>query len=66
MVNTVGAGDSMVAGFLAGYLKNRDYAEALAWGICVSSATAFSMHLATGEAIEELVKGELRCRLRIY
>ena len=57
MVNTVGAGDSMVAGFLAGYLKNKDYAEALAWGICAGSATAFSMHLATGEAIEELVKG---------
>lgn len=57
MVNTVGAGDSMVAGFLAGYLKNKDYAEALHWGICAGSATAFSMHLATKEAIEELVKG---------
>lgn len=57
MVNTVGAGDSMVAGFLAGYLKHHDYAEALQWGICAGSATAFSMHLATGEAIEELVKG---------
>lgn len=57
MVNTVGAGDSMVAGFLAGYLKNRDYEEALHWGICAGSATAFSMHLATKEAIEQLVKG---------
>ena len=28
MVNTVGAGDSMVAGFLAGYLRNKDYGEA--------------------------------------
>lgn len=57
MVNTVGAGDSMVAGFLAGYLKNRDYAEALHWGICAGSATAFSMHLATREFVEKLVKG---------
>lgn len=57
MVNTVGAGDSMVAGFLAGYLKNRDYQEALHWGVCAGSATAFSMHLATRETIEELIKG---------
>lgn len=57
MVNTVGAGDSMVAGFLAGYLRNKDYEEALHWGICAGSATAFSMHLAEKEAIEELVKG---------
>ena len=57
MVNTVGAGDSMVAGFLAGYLRNKDYGEALHWGICAGSATAFTMHLAEKEAIEQLVKG---------
>lgn len=57
MVNTVGAGDSMVAGFLAGYLRNKDYEEALHWGICAGSATAFSMHLAEKEDIEKLVKG---------
>ena len=58
MVNTVGAGDSMVAGFLAGYLRNGDCAEALHWGICAGSATAFSMHLADRASIEELIKGK--------
>lgn len=58
MVNTVGAGDSMVAGFLAGYLRNKDYGEALHWGICAGSATAFSMHLADRVSIEELIKGK--------
>lgn len=57
MVNTVGAGDSMVAGFLAGYLRNKNCEEALHWGICAGSATAFTMHLAEKEAIEQLVKG---------
>ena len=58
MVNTVGAGDSMVAGFLAGYLQHKDYGEALHWGICAGSATAFTMHLAERESIEELIKGK--------
>lgn len=58
MVNTVGAGDSMVAGFLAGYLRHKDYGEALHWGICAGSATAFTMHLAERESIEELIKGK--------
>ena len=49
--NSVGAGDSMVAGFLAGYLKNGDYAEAFKLGICAGSASAFSEELATGEEI---------------
>ena len=53
-VNTVGAGDSMVAGFLAGYLKYKDYDRALWWGISAGSATAFTMHLADREAIETI------------
>ncbi|MCH3951173.1 MAG: 1-phosphofructokinase [Acidaminococcus sp.] len=58
-VNTVGAGDSMVAGFLAGYLKYNDYEKALLWGISAGSATAFTMHLADKEAIEAIIqKGE--------
>lgn len=52
--NSVGAGDSMVAGFVAGYLQNHDYAEALKMGTAAGSATAFSDDLATGEAIREL------------
>ena len=54
--NSVGAGDSMVAGFVAGYFKNRSYEEALKMGTAAGSATAFSDDLATGEAILELYK----------
>ena len=54
--NSVGAGDSMVAGFIAGYFKNRSYEEALKMGTAAGSATAFSDDLATGEAILELYK----------
>lgn len=54
--NSVGAGDSMVAGFIAGYLKNNSYEEALKMGTAAGSATAFSDDLATGEAILELYK----------
>ena len=52
--NSVGAGDSMVAGFIAGYLKNGSYEEALKMGTAAGSATAFSDDLATGEAILDL------------
>lgn len=54
--NSVGAGDSMVAGFVAGYLKTGSYEEALKMGTAAGSATAFSDDLATGEAINELYK----------
>ncbi len=52
--NSVGAGDSMVAGFIAGYLKTQKYEEALKMGTAAGSATAFSDDLATKEAIMEL------------
>ncbi|SCY46979.1 1-phosphofructokinase [Butyrivibrio sp. INlla14] len=52
--NSVGAGDSMVAGFVAGFLENHDYSQALKMGTAAGSATAFSDDLATGEAIREL------------
>lgn len=51
--NSVGAGDSMVAGFLASYLKNHDYLESLKWGTAAGGATAFSEGLARKEEIEE-------------
>lgn len=53
--NSVGAGDSMVAGFLAGYLETGDYAHALKLGTAAGSATAFSEGLATKEAIMQLM-----------
>lgn len=56
VVNSVGAGDSMVAGFVAGYLKNGNYKEALTMGTAAGSATAFSEGLATAEKIQEMLK----------
>lgn len=55
VVNSVGAGDSMVAGFLTGWLKTGDYGAALRLGIATGSATAFSQGLAHREAVEELL-----------
>ena len=54
--NSVGAGDSMVAGFLAGYLQTGNYAYALRLGIAAGSATAFSLELATKEEIHALLE----------
>ena len=53
--NSVGAGDSMVAGFIAGYLRNRDYEEAFFTGLCTGSASAFSDELATKDEVKELL-----------
>lgn len=54
VVNSVGAGDSMVAGFIAGYTASGDYKEALIMGLCTGSASAFSEELATRENVEVL------------
>ena len=56
VVNSVGAGDSMVAGFVAGYLKSNSYEEALRLGAASGGATAFSSELATREFIDKLVQ----------
>lgn len=53
--NSVGAGDSMVAGFTAGSLQG-DYEYALKLGTAAGGATAFSDGLATKETIDELLK----------
>lgn len=55
VVNSVGAGDSMVAGFLAGYVQTKDYDYALKLGVASGSATAFSMGLANEEEIMKLL-----------
>ena len=55
--NSVGAGDSMVAGFVAGYLKSNDYETALKMGTAAGSATAFSDGLAKAVDINNLYKG---------
>ena len=54
VVNSVGAGDSMVAGFIYGYLKYEDYEEAFKYGLCTGSASAFKEELATPEDVEKL------------
>ncbi len=54
LVNGVGAGDSMVAGFLAGYLEKHDYEYAFAMSISCGSASAFSENLATKEEVMEI------------
>lgn len=55
-VNSVGAGDSMVAGFLAGYLQTGDYNYALRLGTAAGGATALSKGLGEKELIDELIK----------
>lgn len=54
-VNSVGAGDSMVAGFLAGYLQSGSYETAFRMGLAAGSASAFSDWLATADEIEQVL-----------
>ena len=49
LVNAVGAGDSMVAGFTAGWIEKKDYRHAFYMGVSAGSASAFSEYLATKE-----------------
>ena len=55
VLNSVGAGDSMVAGFLAGWLEKQDYGYALKLGTATGSATAFSIGLAEKPLIDKLL-----------
>lgn len=54
VVNSVGAGDSMVAGFIYGYLKCNDYHEAFKYGLASGSASAFKDDLANKEDVLKL------------
>jgi 1-phosphofructokinase len=56
VVNSVGAGDSMVAGFCAGYIEKNDYEYALRMGTACGSATAFSEGLATKKDVMDLLE----------
>ena len=55
LVNSVGAGDSMVAGFVACYLKTKDLKSALDLSVAAGSATAFSLGLATAGEIQRVL-----------
>ena len=52
--NSVGAGDSMVAGFTGQYAKTHDAVEAFKWGVACGTATTFSDDLATAEYINDI------------
>ena len=56
LVNGVGAGDSMVAGFIAGYLENKDLLHAFKMGLSAGSASAFSEYLATRKEVEAVYR----------
>lgn len=56
LVNSVGAGDSMVAGFVSGLKETNNYKEAFRKGLCTGSASAFSENLATKEEVEKLLQ----------
>ena len=56
VINTVGSGDSMVAGFIAGYETKQSYSYALKLGSVCGNATAFLSGLATKKKIEELLE----------
>lgn len=55
MINNVGCGDSMVAGFIAGYEKTGNYREALRLGSASGNASAFCEGLAQKEDIENIL-----------
>lgn len=55
LINSAGAGDSMVAGFVAGYLKTKDYKYALKLATACGSATAFSQGLGNKEKIVQML-----------
>ena len=56
LVNGVGAGDSMVAGFIAGYLNEGDLLHAFKMGLSAGSASAFSDYLATRKEVEAVYR----------
>ena len=56
LVNGVGAGDSMVAGFMVGWMQKQDYEHAFYMGIAAGSASAFSVNLATKEEVETVYR----------
>jgi 1-phosphofructokinase len=59
LVNSVGCGDSMVAGFVAGYISKNDYAYALKLGTACGNATAFSPELATKDEVMDILNNKL-------
>lgn len=65
LVNGVGAGDSMVAGFLAGWMEKQDYGHAFCMGVAAGSASAFSELLATREEVEAIYRQAVAVDIKI-
>lgn len=63
VINSVGAGDSMVAGFLAQYEKTQNIKEAFQYSVAAGSATAFSLGLCTKEKVDSLL---LQAQIKEY
>ena len=55
VVSTVGCGDSMVAGFLYGWMSNADYQDAFRFALAAGSASAFTNGIATGDEVRNLL-----------
>lgn len=55
VINSVGAGDSMLSGFISAYVESKDYAESLKIAAATGSGTAFSVGITTKDLVEELV-----------
>jgi 1-phosphofructokinase len=62
-VNTVGTGDSMIAGFMMDYLRTRDAVDSFRFGASCGSATAYSKGLATREKIDAMYESTELIRL---
>lgn len=58
IVSSVGCGDSMVAGFIAGYIESKDYEKALRLGAVCANATAFSSSIAKKKEIDNMFLNE--------
>lgn len=63
LVNSVGCGDSMLGGFIAGYIKKQDYSYAFKLGSACGNATAFSEQLATENEILDIFTSHFECEL---
>lgn len=61
LVNSVGAGDSMVAGFLAGWMEQEAYNHAFFMGLAAGSASAFSEYLASRAEVEHVYRSLTEC-----
>lgn len=63
LVNSVGCGDSMLAGFIAGYIKTKSYSDALLLGTACGNATAFSVSLANQDEIMKTLNIVPKCEI---